>query len=74
MGLFDEHLTSLYDRLRFEPHLFLAARRVSLTTTVPLRTLDALHVAACMEQKQELATFDDRLAAAARQFGLTVRP
>lgn len=44
----------------------------SVTGGVPLRTLNALHVAVCRELGVAIATFDGRLAAAATGSGLRV--
>ncbi|HEY0512391.1 MAG TPA: PIN domain-containing protein [Thermoanaerobaculia bacterium] len=39
-----------------------------------LRTLDALHLVVAVELKAPVATFDTRLADAARGFGIEVLP
>ena len=44
-------------------------------TTTPLRAADALHLALALSARAaSMATFDTRLAAAARAVGLTVYP
>ena len=42
---------------------------------IPLRTLDALHVATCdLHRSETLATTDSRMRAACRQFAITLMP
>jgi predicted nucleic acid-binding protein len=42
---------------------------------IPLRTLDALHVATCdLHRSESLATTDNRMRAACRQFAITLLP
>lgn len=71
---FDVDLATNYRRLALAPRHFLAARGAALASDVPLRTLDALHLAACVAHGLDLVTFDARLAAAAHGFRVRAVP
>lgn len=51
-----------------------AAGQLAMRSSVILRTLDALHLAVMAGTGARLATFDTRLAEAARGFGIEVLP
>lgn len=61
--------------LSLTPDMQVTARRLLLTSTVALRTLDALHLAAALTVgAQLLVTFDRHLRAAAQAHGVAVYP
>lgn len=61
--------------LSLTPDIHVAARRLLLTSTVALRALDALHLAAALTVgAQLLVTFDRHLRAAAQAQGVAVYP
>lgn len=67
----DEALEAVY-QLDATPSVFETAGRLSPAN---LRTLDALHLATLLslhDEPVDLITYDDRLASAARQHGVTV--
>ncbi len=85
--LSDEAGTRLYRRLlenleegaflraRVDPETHRSAERLLLMSPLPLRTLDALHLAlATQAGAASIVTFDRRLGAAALSFGLSVAP
>jgi predicted nucleic acid-binding protein len=74
-ALFEDHLLSgLYQRLPFRSSLVEEVRDMAWSSSVHLRTLDALHVVMAAQHGAEVITFDDRVAKAARAFGLVVSP
>jgi uncharacterized protein len=72
---FEEHLrqTQLL-RLSLHPTFSEEAGRIAFRSAVPLRTLDALHLAVAADLGVVLATLDRRLADAARSLGVPVLP
>lgn len=73
-ALFDEHLRDSFLSVSIEPKHIQATRDFAVRSTIPLRTLDALHLVMASEVEGSLATFDGRLADAARAMGLAVLP
>lgn len=72
-SLFLTHLAKgYYARLPLETRCFRLARDWLATTTVPLRTLDALHLALTALDERVLATADRRLADAAEALRVPV--
>ena len=72
---FDLHLSEgLLQRLSWRPSYSEEAGDFAWRSTVMLRTLDALHLAMAAGTGEPLATFDGRLADAARAFGFDVLP
>jgi predicted nucleic acid-binding protein len=72
-GLFEKHLgDGHFRRVPFHYGQVVAIRDFAPTTPVLMRTLDALHCAAALEVGAEMATFDKRLAEAARALGIRV--
>ena len=65
-----------YLRVELSPETHRRAEHLLLTlTATPLRAADALHLALALSARAaSMATFDTRLAAAARAVGLTVYP
>jgi predicted nucleic acid-binding protein len=62
-----------FARLHLDPAVHREAERLLLTTSVPLRTLDALHLALAFSgAATHLLTFDSRMRDAALQSGLNV--
>lgn len=71
--LFLTHLAEgVYTRLPLESRCFGLARNWLATTTAPLRTLDALHLALAALHDRMLATSDRQLARAAEVLGVPV--
>jgi uncharacterized protein len=73
-SLFDEHLRSAYLTISIETRHVDATRALAARSSVPLRTLDALHLVIASEVEATLATFDSRLHSAARSLGFAVLP
>jgi len=74
MALFVRHLSQgLWEIQRVEdPDYADAARLIDRLSAIPLRTLDAIHLAAAIKSgSRELATADKTLAAAAKAAGLS---
>ena len=72
---FDSHLAEgRLQRHTLRPSHSEAAGDLAWSSTVMLRTLDALHLAVAMSLAAPLATFDGRLADAARAFSWKVLP
>jgi len=72
---FETHLAEEFlQRLALRPSHSEAAGDLASKSTIMLRTLDALHLAVAMGLGAPLATFDGRLADAARAFGWKVLP
>ena len=62
-------------RAELTPPIHRRAERLMLSLTVPLRTLDALHLATALDtEAATVVTFDPRLRDAARSQGLFVAP
>jgi hypothetical protein len=76
LAAFHAHLeTDLYRRISIERRHFDLARTWLSRFSVPLRTLDALHLAMAAAEELPIATFDRSLARAAAAIGLeTVSP
>jgi predicted nucleic acid-binding protein len=76
LDLFDLHLEENVVRVAIEPRHAEATRALAaqLPGGLSLRTLDALHLAIAVDVGSTLATFDGRLAEAARAFGTAVEP
>jgi hypothetical protein len=73
-ALFQSHLEQgIYNRLAMERPHFAKAREWLATFTVPLHTLDALHVAVAALQGCPLLTTDVALAKACARVGVTAR-
>jgi hypothetical protein len=74
LALFESHLEQgLYTRLAIEASHFAKARGWLATFTVPLHTLDALHVAVAAMQGCPFLTADVALAKACARIGVTAR-
>jgi len=73
-ALFDEHLQDVFFRLPIEASHVAETRDLPDRTGIHLRTLDALHLALAEETGGVIATFDHRLAGAARALGFVVLP
>jgi len=72
---FESHLAEgLLQRVPLRPSHSEEAGDFAWKSTILLRTLDALHLAVAAELRAPLATFDGRLADAARAFGFAVLP
>ena len=68
LELFGNHVAEgFYRRLPLSTEHYLRARHLLKLFTVPLRTLDALHLAVAMTESLPLATSDRTLAAAAKR-------
>jgi uncharacterized protein len=72
--MFDEHLHQIFHRVPLGTEHLAAVRQLAARSGVPLRTLDALHLAFAMGLGAPIATFDRRLADAARDLGADVLP
>ncbi len=66
------HATHCYERLPIEALHYEMARNWIGSFLVPLRTLDALHLAVCFATNAKLLTADAGLAKAAHLFGVLV--
>jgi prevent-host-death family protein len=65
----------IYRRAEIAPATHRSAERLLLSMAVPLRTVDALHLALAMTAGvASMLTFEQELAAGARALGLVVRP
>ena len=75
-ALFDEHVRETFLQVPLAPAQIAATRDLAekLSAATPLRTLDALHLAIAIEVGGALATFDQRLAEAARAMRIEVLP
>ena len=74
-SFFDAHLSQgLYRRVALSSDHVAAVRAFCVESKIPLRTLDALHLAAALDLGAVVATFDRRLAEASREHGLEVVP
>jgi len=72
---FESHLSEgLVQRIAMSPSHSEAAGDLAWKSPVMLRTLDALHLAVAAGLGAPVATFDGRLAEAARALGFTVLP
>ena len=70
---FEAHLAEgLLDRATLHPGYSEAAGRLAMKSALMLRTLDALHLAVAVEFGLPVATFDTRLADAARSLEIEV--
>ncbi len=73
LARFEEHLESgLYTRMAIERPHYVMARTWIGALALPLRTLDALHLAVTASHQLQLATADEALAASAKTLGLKV--
>lgn len=71
---FRSHLEhGYYRRLSLRPKHFTRASDRLSTFSVPLRTLDALHIAVALAEDLELITADATMASAMRSFGGSAR-
>lgn len=69
--MFMRHLGGgLYVRLALSEEHFVSARRYLAGFATPLRTLDALHLACCEQNRLTLVTADKALAKNARHFSV----
>ena len=74
-GAFESHLREgLLRRVALQSSHSEAAGQLASRSSVMLRTLDALHIAVAAGLGSPVATFDGRLADAARDLGLKVMP
>jgi predicted nucleic acid-binding protein len=73
-SLFDEHAQSVFLGTPISSVHVQATRELAARCPVPLRTLDALHLVLATSHSQQIsfATFDQRLAKAARAVGMEV--
>lgn len=68
-------LKASFESAELTPSVHRRAERLLLSLAVPLRSLDALHVASALDaEAATLVTFDPRLRAAAASQGLFVAP
>ncbi|MBW1678384.1 MAG: type II toxin-antitoxin system VapC family toxin [Deltaproteobacteria bacterium] len=71
---FQSHLNqSLFKRIPLERHHYSVAFNWLAQFAVPLRTLDALHLAVAAQNNLELITADQRLLQSARKLGVRSR-
>lgn len=71
LAKFSTHLEeNLYTRLSIESYHYKLARDWLSGLTIPLRTLDALHLAVAASKELTLATADGALARAAKALGI----
>lgn len=74
LAVFQSHLEeAIYIRLAIDAAHFAKAREWLAAFTVPLQTLDALHVAVAAMQDCSLLTLDAALAKACAKVGVTAR-
>lgn len=66
----DDLLAGRLDLTPLPPRAYVQARDWLLRREVPLRTLDALHLAACCEMEAELVTCDRRLHRSAERLAV----
>lgn len=72
-ALLSDAESGAFARLHLDPAVHREAERLLLTTSVPFRTLDALHLALAFSgAATHLLTFDSRMREAALQSGLNV--
>lgn len=64
----------IFIKHHFEVQHFRRAEIMLKQTTLPLLSLDSLHLSICFLQRQPLFTFDEVLAKAAKEFGIEVIP
>ncbi|MEM7584348.1 MAG: type II toxin-antitoxin system VapC family toxin [Acidobacteriota bacterium] len=72
LELFDRHVRDIFVRTRLDEALLGATRSIAKNAAVPVRTLDALHLASAIHAGGAIATFDERLAIAARSMDVKV--
>lgn len=71
---FEAHVAERrYRRLPVVAEIFAEAARLIRSREAPLATLDALHLAIAMANREPLCTADKQLARAAARFGVKVR-
>lgn len=73
-SLFDEHLREVFLNISIEARYVAATRALASRSSIPLRTLDALHLVMASDVDATLATFDTRLYDAACALGVPVLP
>ena len=74
-SLFESHMQEgLLRRIALRSSHSEVAGRLASTSSIMLRTLDALHLAVAAEVGSPIATFDTRLGDAARDLGFEVLP
>ena len=74
-SFFDEHLSQgVFQRVALTERHVALVRSLSAESRTPLRTLDTLHLAIASDLQAVMATFDKRLAEAARVVGLASVP
>jgi predicted nucleic acid-binding protein len=72
-ALLEDATSGAFSRLHLDPEAHRKAEHLLLTTAVPLRTLDALHLALAFSgAATHLLTFDRRMREAAVQSGMNV--
>ena len=72
-ALLEDAASGAFSRLHLDPAVHRDAERLLLTAAIPLRTLDALHLALAFSgAATHLLTFDRRMREAAVQSGLNV--
>jgi predicted nucleic acid-binding protein len=72
--LFQSHVEEgLFKRLMIDVDHYQRARNWILQFVVPLRTLDAIHLAVAAKNRMMLASSDQRLCNASRHYGIEVR-
>lgn len=73
-SLFDEHVRDIFVRVAINEGHVAATRHLSEQTGISLRALDALHLAVALDVEGAVASFDDRMVAAARALDFEVLP
>jgi hypothetical protein len=75
-AMLDDARSGSFRRIDISPAIHREAERMLLSTdSVPLRTLDALHIALALSaQARRVVTFDSRMAEAAALHGLEIVP
>ncbi|MHB8870582.1 MAG: type II toxin-antitoxin system VapC family toxin [Thermoleophilia bacterium] len=66
----DDLRAGRFDLVPLPPQAYVQARDWLLGRTVVLRTLDALHLAACRQMETQLVTCDQQLHRSAERFGV----
>lgn len=73
-ALFDEHVRDIFRRVTLDEQHVAATRHLSERAGINLRTLDALHLTMAMDTGGAVASFDERLVAAATALDVEVLP
>ena len=73
-SLFDEHVREIFLRVALDEGHVAATRHLSERTGISLRALDALHLAVALDVEGAVASFDNRMVAAARALDFEIMP